>query len=194
MFSSGLKAIAFKPEENIHAIKMMRKSKYPNYGILDAIEKWLYGGMSKRSYDFLETKFKTFTKKESFSKKLYDLKRQGLIKYSIKNKPIITEKGYKYINFARLEELKIENKKRDGLWRIIIFDIPEEKRAARELLRDKLVELNCYQLQKSVYVTCYACEKELNELSKLLGVNQHVCLIIAKSLGNREVAVSRYFE
>lgn len=170
----------------------MRRSKYPNLGIMDAIEKWLYGGMPKEAFEHSVIRSKILLNKSALSQKLYALKKGGLINY--KNaKPVITERGYKYINFARLEELKIENKKRDGLWRIIIFDVPEEKRAARDLLRGKLNEWECYQLQKSVYVTCYICEKEVNELIKLLAIGEHACVIIAKSLGIKEIAVRNHF-
>lgn len=170
----------------------MRRSKYPNLGIMDAIERWLYGGIPKEVFEYSVIKSKILPNKSALSQKLYALKKGGLINY--KNaKPVITERGYKYINFARLEELKIENKKRDGWWRVIIFDIPEEKRAARDLLRGKLNEFECYQLQKSVYVTWYACEKEIDELIKLLAIGEHICLIIARSLGVREPAVKKYF-
>ena len=170
----------------------MRHSKYPNYGILDAIERWLYGGVPKDTFKQYAARSKNVSNKTALGRKLYALKKSGLINY--KNaKPVITEKGYKYINFARLEELKIENKKRDGLWRVIIFDIPEEKRAARDLLRAKLNEWECYQLQKSVYATCYGCEREIGNLVKLLAIDEHVCVILAKSLGGREIAVRKFF-
>lgn len=176
----------------------MRRSKYPNIGIMDAIEKWVYGGVPEDAFEYKVQKSGIVSSKTDLSKKLYALKRRGFVKYSgkhrLKSKPVITEKGYQYINFARLEELKIENKKRDGLWRVVIFDIPEEKRAAREMLRNKLREFGCYQLQKSVYATRYICDRELNDLAKLLGISEHFCVILAKSLGNLERAVSRHFD
>src|SRR3989344_1792453 len=171
----------------------MRYSKYPNYGILDAIERRLYGGLPKSTFKKNLIRSKLFSNKTALSRKLYALKRRGFIKYSNGVEAVITEKGYKYINFAKLEELKIENKKRDGRWRVIIFDIPEEKRAARDLLRSKLNEWECYQLQKSVYVTCYACEKDIEELVRLLAISKYVCVVVAESLGGREAAVKRYF-
>lgn len=175
----------------------MRRSKYPNIGIMDAIERWLYGGIPKDAFEYKVQKSGIVSSKTDLNKRLYALRKRGLIKYPNKHKlkanPMITEKGYQYINFARLEELKIENKNQDGLWRVIIFDIPEEKRAAREMLRNKLAELECRQLQKSVYATRYACDKELEELAKLLDIQKYFCVILAKSLGSRERVISRYF-
>ena len=167
-------------------------SKYPSLGILEALERWSFGGVPRKTFEQGLIKSKTAPNKKALSQKLYALRKCGFMKYK-GAKAVITEKGYRYINFAKLDELKIENKKKDGFWRLIIFDIPEEKKAARELLRNKLNEFECYQLQKSVYATCFICEKEIAELVKLLAIGQHVCVVKAKSLGNREAAVARHF-
>ena len=169
-----------------------RFSKYPSLGILEALERWSFGGVPKKAFERDALKSKISPHKKALSQKLYALRKCGLMKYR-GAKAVITEKGYEYINFARLDELKIENKKKDGFWRLIMFDIQEEKKAARELLRGKLNEFECDQLQKSVYVTCFVCEKEINELVKLLAIGQYVCVIKAKSLGNRQNTVARYF-
>lgn len=169
-----------------------RFSKYPSLGILETLERWSFGGVPRDAFKQDIIKSKTAPNKKALSQKLYALRKCGLMKYK-GAKAVITEKGYKYINFARLDELKIENKKKDGFWRLIIFDIPEEKKAARELLRNKLNEFECYQLQKSVYVTCFICEKEIAELVKLLAISKHVCVVKANSLGNKEAMVARYF-
>ena len=50
----------------------------------------------------------------------------------------------------------------DGEWRIVIFDIPEKFKKAREALRMKLKELGFLELQKSVFIFPYECEDEIN--------------------------------
>ena len=170
----------------------MRRSKYPSLGILEALERWSFGGVPRSEFKSHALSHKILPNKASLSQKLYALRKSGFIKYR-RERAVITEKGFEYINFAKLDKLKLEKKRRDGWWRVIVFDIPEEKRAARELLRSKLADFDCRHLQKSVYVTPYACEKEINELVKLLAIGKHVCLILAKSLGNREVGIARFF-
>lgn len=62
------------------------------------------------------------------------------------------------------------DKKRDGIWKIIIFDIPEAKRQVRNVLRSKLSSLGFKKWQNSTWISPYTLapeiEAELNELAK----------------------------
>ena len=40
----------------------------------------------------------------------------------------------------------------DGRWRVILFDIPESKRPIRDYVRGVLKRLDCYQLQRSMWI------------------------------------------
>ncbi len=175
----------------------MRRQKYHDIGILKALNELAFGPQDyriqrRKIMDKLTDQ--DLIRKDYFNKKVYDLKRRGLIEYTPSQSLILTEKGLKRINFQKLEEITLEEKKIDGLWRLIIFDIPEQKRSARHLLRDKLNELNCYQLQKSVYVTPYICEKEIDEIVRFLGIAENVNIIIAKSLGFAETKIKKHFK
>lgn len=94
---------------------------------------------------------------------LYNLKKYGYLK-TVKNQYQLTRKG-------KMEILKyrIQNKRRkwDGKWRLVIFDVPEEKRGRRNTLRNRLRYLGFKELQKSVWVYPYEAEKELRELLKI---------------------------
>jgi len=182
---------------------MSRYSKYPSIGILEAIERLAFGGSqdnsAKKNRVKKEDLYAHFSKHHSnfdplkFSKRAYEMKRGGLIKYGPGQDYIITAKGRQRINFRRVENLHIGGCKKDGFWRIIIFDVPEQRRGARDVLRDKLNEFNCYQIQKSVYATPHACEKEIKELCSLLNIGEYVDVIIAKSLGQKEARIKNYF-
>ncbi len=60
--------------------------------------------------------------------------------------------------------------KKDGVWKIIIFDIPEKKRYVRTVLRTKVESLGFKKWQNSIWISPYAMdpeiEQELNELAK----------------------------
>ncbi|MEZ4180417.1 MAG: hypothetical protein R3B41_02820 [Candidatus Doudnabacteria bacterium] len=60
---------------------------------------------------------------------------------------------------------------RDGIWKMIIFDIPEKKRQVRNVLRAKLVSLGFKKWQNSIWMSPYTLapeiEAELNELAKV---------------------------
>ena len=62
------------------------------------------------------------------------------------------------------------DKKRDGVWKIIIFDIPETKRQVRNVLRSKLSSLGFRKWQNSIWISPFIIapeiENELNELAK----------------------------
>ena len=67
----------------------------------------------------------------------------------------------------------------DGTWRLVTFDIPHVKKAAREALRHKLYELGFYPLQKSVFIVPYPCERELDFVCTVFGIRKHVLLLPA---------------
>ena len=55
----------------------------------------------------------------------------------------------------------------DGIWRGIIFDIPEASRKDRNFLRRELRDIGCKEIQKSIWVTPLDIEKELLAILKL---------------------------
>ena len=61
-------------------------------------------------------------------------------------------------------------KERDGVWKMVIFDIPEKKRQVRNVIRTKLVSLGFQRWQNSIWISPYTMapeiEDELNELAK----------------------------
>lgn len=76
------------------------------------------------------------------------------------------------------EKLKIEDSKEwDGLWRLVIFDIPEDQRIARDLLRFKLKEWGFKQIQKSVWATKRNCTLVMRKFIKELGISQWVLVL-----------------
>ena len=66
--------------------------------------------------------------------------------------------------------LQRKNPKKDGVWKIIIFDIPESRKKIRNILRAKLKQLYFKKWQNSIWVSPFILdaeiENELNELGK----------------------------
>ncbi len=79
----------------------------------------------------------------------------------------LTEKGRIKIIKNILRNKKIKNRKWNGVWLGIIFDIPEINRKERAFLRRELEWIGCKELQKSVWVTPFDIEEELLALLKL---------------------------
>jgi len=117
------------------------------------------------------------------------LKRNGLIILKEEQGKItaeLTENGKRKIKQYQFEELKIAKPESwDKKWRIVIFDIPEKrKKAAREALRSKLIDLNFFQLQKSVWIHPYPCENEIQLTAEIFGVTRFINIIIANKILN----------
>jgi DNA-binding transcriptional regulator PaaX len=121
--------------------------------------------------------------------------RQEYIKKHRKGLFKLTQKGLKRINYYKAMRVSFmpQDKNWDGLWRIIIFDIPEKNRESRNILRDKIKSWHCYKLQNSVFVTPYVCEKELQILCEALLIQKYVHVITASKLGTAQKEVRSHF-
>jgi len=123
---------------------------------------------------------------------------------------VLTEKGNKKIQRYIIDEMDIEiPKKWDGMWRIVIFDIPESRRGARQIFVKKLKDLGFCQIQRSVFVHPFECRDEIDFLKEALEIKDCATYIAADSIsgddkikefyvkkaggGKEEEAMKRYF-
>ena len=110
--------------------------------------------------------------KENFGKDIYRLKKAKLIKIYYKNKEKYVElmpKGKEKLKKIMVEKIKLKKPgKWDKKWRMVIFDIPDKKKPARNALAEKLKKLGFYHLQKSVFVHPYDCKEEIDFLKIFL--------------------------
>lgn len=119
----------------------------------------------------------------------YRLRKEGYINVQKINHQIyisLTEEGKKRAGRLQIDALKINiPKKWDRKWRIVIFDIPQQKLSKREAFRGKIKELGFYPLQKSVWVHPYKCEDEIQVLKDFFGFStKEIQFIIAEKIGD----------
>lgn len=74
----------------------------------------------------------------------------------------------------------------DKKWRLLIFDIEEERRIIRDLLRKKIKELGFVLWQESVYVSPFPIEKEINQYLKEKNLYPKAICFTAKKLGDED--------
>lgn len=145
--------------------------------------------------DYLE---KRDVDRQNFSQKIYDLKKQGIIRkfYEKKDKYIeITEKGIEKLKQLTLENLKIEKPKRwDRKWRVVIFDIPEKYKVLRNLFRSKLYALGFIQVQKSVFVYPFECTKEVNLICNYYGGRDYIKFMIADIIEGEDSIINKFIK
>ena len=111
----------------------------------------------------LYTTFQDILTYKEYSNNLFRLTDQGLLH---KEKMLgvatltITEEGKKTI--SRRKPTK------DGVWKIVIFDIPEKDKYVRTVLRAKLSSLSFKKWQNSIWISPFALDEEVeNELREL---------------------------
>lgn len=133
--------------------------------------------------------------KEINKSRLYRIMREfyneRLIDYKEDNdgnvKIVLTKDGQKRALQFQFDEMEIKKPaKWDKKWRIVIFDIPEKKKKAREALRKKLKDLGFLELQKSVFVHPFECEDEIDFINEVFQIRPYVRFMRVESFTNEE--------
>lgn len=75
---------------------------------------------------------------------------------------------------------KSMNKKWDGKYCLVIFDISEIKKSFRRWLREELYLLRYIKLQKSVFIGKYPLSQDIVKKIKKLGLNDFVNYLLVE--------------
>ena len=70
------------------------------------------------------------------------------------------------------------------MWRLVLFDIPEKRKTAREALRATLRKLGFGEFQKSVFIYPYECQNELDYIIEFFKIRPYVRTITAIIMDN----------
>src|SRR3989304_8673735 len=130
--------------------------------------------------------------RNDFLRKIDYCGERGLIETFVENKERyieLTLKGKKILKEVVFNNLKIDIPKRwDGKWRMVIFDIPEENKNSRDIVREKLKQIGFLRIQKSVYLFPYECTKEIVFLAERLDIKNNVLISISEIIqGERKI-------
>lgn len=104
----------------------------------------------------------------------------------------ITSRGKQRLLLYNIDDLVLVKKKWDKKWRIIIYDVDESKKYLRDVFQLMLRKLEFLQLQKSVYLTPYPCENEIEYLRQIYDLGKNVAILTINGLEN-EQAYKEYF-
>lgn len=118
--------------------------------------------------------------RELYQSKLVETKanKDGSLTFVLTGKGRVRALTYHFAN------MRISKKPWDGFWRIIVFDIPEKLRPGRDALREKLVHLGFYELQKSVLIFPYECKNEIEFLIEFFDLRKYVRYGVLKEIDN----------
>jgi len=135
--------------------------------------------------------------KAEINDRIQYLKSMGFIKTFTESRERFVElspKGFKKLKKLSAE-IKIDRpKKWDKKWRMVIFDVPEKFRSSRNSLRFKLLSLGLIKIQKSVYVYPFPCTDEIVSLSRSLGIEKSVTVMVADIIQGEEEIIYRFLK
>ena len=122
--------------------------------------------------------------RKRFIRLVYYLKQKGYIKISdIHQTPavLLTPKGARK---ALQTKLRLTGKKQrdDQKWIMVAFDIPENKRMLRDMLRDILLDLGYQKLQASVWVCPYDTFEATQEFVRMYRLDPFVKLFLIEEM------------
>lgn len=107
---------------------------------------------------------------------------------------VLTVRGKRWILKYTLEDLSIPTPpKWDGRWRMIIYDVARHKATLRNIFRSTIRRLGFFNVQESVWIYPYPCEKEVSFLRDYCGMGTDVIYVIAHKIEN-DVAYREHFK
>lgn len=113
------------------------------------------------------------------------LVQNGFLEYTKDKFLKLTPKGESKLRQLQLRDYKIKKPKRwDKMWRVLIFDIREERKTLRDKVRNTLIAIGFERLQDSVWVYPYDCEDFITLLKADFKVGREIIYIIANSIEN----------
>jgi hypothetical protein len=161
------------------------------YNTTEGIEKLYSYGARRSLMDAVYPEFwkmrKEYERKrrrKDFSQFVYYLKKKGYIKVKKLEGVegvVLTREGAERALKAKILFVK-RQKRKDGRWQMIIFDIPEEKRKLRHMLRQHLVFLGYELLQQSVWVCPYEVERETEQFLREYSLDPFIKLFLIKEI------------
>lgn len=119
---------------------------------------------------------------KTLSSILSRLQNQGLIsRKGIRGASIwkITKQGKELLE----SRPRIEIPKRDGVTRLVIFDIPERERKKRDTIRVELLSYNYERLQKSVWIGWNSLPEDFVDLVDKLNLKDHIHIFSVREAG-----------
>ncbi|OGE81320.1 MAG: hypothetical protein A2826_02060 [Candidatus Doudnabacteria bacterium RIFCSPHIGHO2_01_FULL_43_23] len=136
--------------------------------------------------------------KPRVKKAFYDLQKRKMIKLvedGQRWKLILTKKGEAQLKRYQLKELKIKRPLRwDGVWRIVMFDIPESSKYTRDFIRRKLNTLGFVAIQKSVFIHPFPCREIVEFFRDYYKLTNGELYVFEAKLIEGEKTLKRHFK
>lgn len=144
-------------------------------------------GTSKKSRN-------TYKPKSYINQKLKRLVKDGYLfleKKDGKDRVSLTPKGEVALKW--MQNVPKKNIKWDKKWRVVIFDVFENQKSKRNLLRFELKQYGFIQLQRSVWIYPYPCSDFIALLKADLAFGKNIRYMVVEHLDNDQ-GLKKYFK
>lgn len=109
----------------------------------------------------------------------------------------LTKEGKKKINSLKLDsDTNLVNTSWDGLWRIVLLDLPEERKSERESLRYLLKKAGFVCLKNSAWISPFPFEHLFTNIKQDLGLTTEMMIIVTESIDeeSRKVLLETFWK
>ena len=137
---------------------------------------------ARGAWAFLQNR--SYPNKTAYHQAVCRLSKQGLI---VKSQGLdtprlkISDEGIESLE-TYLRPDKCWNRKWNGIWYILMYDVPEADRSYRNVLRQFLKQQRMGCFQKSVWVTPHDIRPQYSDLEKAAALDVFACLFEAKTV------------
>lgn len=121
------------------------------------------------------------------------MKQNGYLAGDYEHGLQLTNKARKRLEKVEFDSMHTTPQKRwDKKWRIVIYDVPQNQKSARDALASCLRRYGYFQLQKSTWITPFPCRDDIAAIAAHFGVDNFVTYFEAVHLDNQRVLISRF--
>jgi DNA-binding transcriptional regulator PaaX len=158
------------------------------------IIRYLYGGPKYTIEDVFDF-FKKY-EKDKMKTAIKNLERYEFIRqkrnYDGSVIVSLSEKGRLRALSKIFERFDRKKEKWDGKWRMVAFDIPNFSTKGRKALVYRLKIGGFYELQESIFLHPYNCEKEIKALANLFKIDKYIRFGLIELIDNRKIIVRHF--
>jgi len=122
------------------------------------------------------------------------MKHRGYVAKDYQHGLVVTRKGKQRLKASNITNLSVQYiPKWDHLWRLVLYDIPESHKVARNSLTSKLRRLGFYQLQRSAWIHPLPVRDVIELVTTFYDIEKFVSYIETGHLDN-EVLLVKHFK
>jgi DNA-binding transcriptional regulator PaaX len=106
------------------------------------------------------------------------LKQNRLVTEDYEHGITLTKKARKRLQKLDFEAITLPTQTTwDGRWRIVFFDIPEERKSGRDAFAGRLRHLGFRVLQRSVFIYPHPCRQEVAAIATYLHLEKYITYV-----------------